>query len=95
MQRQEQRVLVRLQMFGNNCNPDISMRKLRNKAGELLISGFHCQGKNLGFHLTDEDSQQVRHLLGSACKKVPLSRECRKLVMRHHKSSGKNQGRGM
>lgn len=67
--RQKQRVLVRLQVFGNSCNPYINMRKARNKAGELLISGFHCQEKIFGFHLTDEDSQQAKHLLDLLVRK--------------------------
>ena len=67
------------------------MRTARNEAGELLTSGFHCQGKKFGFHPPDEDSQQARHLPGSACEKVPLSAEHRRLVMRHHKSSGETR----
>lgn len=82
-------------MFGNSCNLTISMRKVRNNAEELLNSGFHCQENKFGFYLIDEDSQQVRHLLGSACKKVPLATVWRRLVMRHHKSSGENQDRGV
>lgn len=50
-------------MFGSSCLSDIRMKKARNKAGELLINGFHCHGKGFGFHFTDENSQQTRHLL--------------------------------
>lgn len=93
--RQKQRELVRLQMLGNSRNSDITVRKARNKAGELLISGFHCHGKQFGFQPTDEDSQQVRYLLGSTDEKVPLLTEWRRLVMRHHKHSGENKDRGV
>lgn len=93
--RQKQRVLVRLQMFGNSHNPGITVRKARNKAGVLLIHGFHCHGKQFGFHPTDEDSQRMSFLLGSTGKKVPLFREWRRLVMRHHRHSGENKDRGV
>lgn len=93
--RQKQRVLVRLQMFGNSRNSGVTVRKAMNKAGLLLISGFRCHGKQFGFHPTVEDSQQVRYLLGSTGEKVPLLTEWRRLVMRHHKHSRENKDGGV